>query len=62
MRYFKHKKFPVLKKAALIAGPFDGVTYLGDIPNVNYLGEKGHPIAMKFHLLKIYFRQKKDLP
>uniref|UniRef100_UPI00287033CB alpha/beta hydrolase n=1 Tax=Lactobacillus jensenii TaxID=109790 RepID=UPI00287033CB len=46
MHYFKQKNFPTLKKAALIAGPFDGLTYLGDIPNVNYIGEKGRPIAM----------------
>ena len=62
MHYFKHKNFPTLKKAALIAGPFDGVTYLGDIPNVNYLGEKGRPIAMNLTYLKFILGKKRICP
>ncbi|WP_310652904.1 alpha/beta hydrolase, partial [Lactobacillus jensenii] len=59
MHYFKHKNFPTLKKAALIAGPIDGVTYLGDIPNVNYIGEKGRPIAMNLTYLKFILGKKR---
>lgn len=42
------KKFPRLNKCALIAGPFDGVMYLGDIPNVNRLSERGRPVLMSY--------------
>lgn len=49
MHYAKKKNFPHLKKCALIAGPFDGVMYLGDIPNVNYLNEDGRPTMITWH-------------
>ena len=53
MKHFSSKTFPHLTKCALIAGPFDGVTYLGDIPNVNVLNENGRPSMMNKHNLKI---------
>lgn len=46
MQTYYRKHFPRLRKAALIAGPFDGVMYLGDIPNVNQLNENGRPMLM----------------
>ncbi|CCI86057.1 cardiolipin synthase [Lactobacillus pasteurii DSM 23907 = CRBIP 24.76] len=51
MKHYKHKNFPHLDRCAFIAGPFDGVTYLGDIPNVNALTPKGHPSMMNPHYL-----------
>lgn len=49
MRYAKKKKFPHLVKCALIAGPFNGVMYLGDIPNLNHLTRSGRPSLMTPH-------------
>lgn len=49
MRYAKRKNFPHLASCALIAGPFNGVMYLGDIPNVNRLTESGRPSMMTPH-------------
>lgn len=46
MQTYYRRHFPRLRKAALIAGPFDGVMYLGDIPNVNRLNENGRPMLM----------------
>ncbi|MBP2057473.1 putative alpha/beta hydrolase family protein [Lactobacillus colini] len=46
MQTFYRRHFPRLRKAALIAGPFNGVMYLGDIPNVNKLNENGRPLLM----------------
>lgn len=59
MRYAKNAKFPQLKKVALIAGPFNGVTYLGDIPNVNIMGEKGYPLAMNLTYLHFLHQRKR---
>lgn len=59
MKNWHNQKFPHLKKAAFIAGPFDGVTYLGDIPNVNYLLENGRPSVMNPHYLYLLFRRKR---
>lgn len=59
MKNWHNKKFPHLKKAAFIAGPFDGVTYLGDIPNVNVLRENGRPSVMNPHYLYLLFRRKR---
>lgn len=59
MKNYRNKKFPHLKKAAFIAGPFDGVTYLGDIPNVNILLENGRPSVMNPHYLYLLFRKKR---
>lgn len=59
MKNYRNKKFPHLKKAALIAGPFDGVTYLGDIPNVNILLENGRPSVMNPHYLYLLLRKKR---
>ncbi|QNQ81702.1 alpha/beta hydrolase [Lactobacillus sp. PV012] len=53
------KHFPRLDKAALIAGPFDGVMYLGDIPNVNQLTEKSSP-TFKTSAYFALLRQKKQ--
>ncbi|MBT8887104.1 alpha/beta hydrolase [Lactobacillus delbrueckii subsp. bulgaricus] len=49
MRYAKRKNFPHLASCALIAGPFNGVMYLGDIPNVNRLTESGRPSMVTPH-------------
>lgn len=46
MRTSLRKNFPRLQNCALIAGPFDGVMYLGDLPNVNRLTRKGRPFLM----------------
>lgn len=46
MRTSLNKKYPRLDKGALIAGPFDGVMYLGDVPNLNQLNEKGKPFLV----------------
>lgn len=62
MRYAKNKKFPQLKKCALIAGPFDGVMYLGDIPNINYLTEKGRPALMSWHYISLLLYRKRMDP
>lgn len=59
MKNYRNQKFPHLKKAAFIAGPFDGVTYLGDIPNVNILLENGRPSVMNPHYLYLLFRKKR---
>lgn len=53
------KRFPHLDKCAFIAGPFNGVTYLGDIPNVNFLTEKGRPRMMNPHYLYLLLRRKR---
>lgn len=62
MKHYRSKNFPHLKKCALIAGPFDGVTYLGDIPNVNYLTESGRPSVMNPHYLYLFFNRRKFNP
>lgn len=59
MKHARQKKFPHLNKCAFIAGPFDGVTYLGDIPNVNVLNDKGRPTVMNPHYLYLLFNRKK---
>lgn len=59
MKHYKQRNFPHLDKCAFIAGPFDGVTYLGDIPNVNVLNEKGRPSVMNPHYLYLLFRRKR---
>lgn len=59
MKHAKQKSFPHLNKCAFIAGPFDGVTYLGDIPNVNVLTEKGRPTLMNPHYLYLLFRRQR---
>lgn len=58
MKHSWQKKFPHLNKCAFIAGPFDGVTFLGDIPNVNILNDKGRPSVMNPHYLYLLFRRK----
>ena len=62
MKHSSSKSFPHLVKCALIAGPFDGVTYLGDIPNVNVLNENGRPSMMNPHYLYLLFNRRKFNP
>lgn len=62
MRYAANNRYPHLHKCALIAGPFNGVTYLGDIPNVNGLTEKGRPRLVNPHYLYLMFRKKRFNP
>lgn len=59
MRHARQKNFPHLNKCAFIAGPFDGVTYLGDIPNVNVLNEKGRPTWMNPHYLYLLLHRRR---
>lgn len=59
MKHSWQKNFPHLNKCAFIAGPFDGVTYLGDIPNVNVLNENGRPTMMNPHYLYLLFRRRR---
>lgn len=62
MKHSRQKKFPHLNKCALIAGPYDGVTYLGDIPNVNVLNEKGRPTMMNPHYLYLLLHRRRFNP
>ena len=62
MKHYLSKSFPHLTKCALIAGPFNGVTYLGDVPNVNLLNENGRPNMMNPHYLYLLFNRRKFNP
>lgn len=62
MRNYRKKNFPHLDKCAFIAGPFDGVTYMGDIPNVNGLNRNGRPAVVNLHYLYLLFRRKRFNP
>lgn len=62
IKHSRNKKFPHLDKCALVAGPFNGVTYLGDIPNVNRLNEKGRPNLMNAHYLYLLWHRKRFNP
>mgnify|MGYP001169637390 CR=1 FL=1 len=57
LQTIKKKRFPHLSRCVLVAGPFDGVMYLGDIPNVNQLNEKGRPILMTPAYLGLLWRR-----
>lgn len=59
MRYAKKKNFPQMTKCALIAGPFDGVMYLGDIPNINHLTENGRPALITTHYFDMWLYRKR---
>lgn len=59
MRFAQKPGFPRLASCALIAGPFNGVMYLGDIPNVNQLTESGRPSMMTPHY-SYMLRHRKD--
>lgn len=54
-------KFPTLNKVILVAGPFNGVIALGDIPNVNQLTASGRPLLMSLHYF-YWFIHKKHFP
>ncbi len=62
MRKSRKKQFPHLVKCAFIAGPFDGVVYLGDIPNVNAFNQKGRPAVVNLHYLYLLLRRKRFNP
>lgn len=62
MRTYHRKNFPRLTMCAFIAGPFDGVTYMGDIPNVNGLNRNGRPAVINLHYLYLLFRRKRFNP
>ncbi len=62
MKHSRSKQFPHLNKCAFVAGPFDGVTYLGDIPNVNVLNEKGRPTMMNPHYLYLLWHRRRFNP
>ncbi|MFD1672373.1 alpha/beta hydrolase [Agrilactobacillus yilanensis] len=51
-------KFPSLNKVILVAGPFNGVIALGDIPNINQLTASGRPFLMNLHYLYWLFHKK----
>ncbi len=59
MKTQKRRGFPRLKKAALVAGPFDGVMFLGDLPNVNSLTRQGRPIMMNASYLSMLRNRRK---
>lgn len=42
-----------------MAGPFDGVMFLGDIPNVNYLNRRGRPLLMNLSYLSMLLNRRK---
>jgi uncharacterized alpha/beta hydrolase family protein len=46
MQMAHRRNFPQLDRCAMIAGPFDGVMYLGDIPNLNQFDINGRPWLM----------------
>lgn len=56
------KNFPHLEKCALIAGPFNGVTYLGDIPNVNSFNDNGKPRIWNPHYWYLYLHRRRFNP
>ncbi|MDO4912720.1 MAG: alpha/beta hydrolase [Lactobacillus sp.] len=62
MQVANKKKYPHLESCALIAGPFNGVTYLGDIPNVNAFTQNGRPIIMNHHYLYLLLHKKRFSP
>lgn len=62
MKTSSNKNYPRLHKCALIAGPFDGVMYLGDIPNVNRLNERGRPQLMNPSYIGMLLRRRKFNP
>lgn len=62
MKHARQKKFPHLVRCAFIAGPYDGVTYLGDIPNVNVLNDKGRPTLMNPHYLYLLLHRHRFNP
>ncbi|MCD2255541.1 alpha/beta hydrolase [Agrilactobacillus fermenti] len=49
--------FPTLNKVILVAGPFNGVIALGDIPNINQLTLSGRPMLMNMHYLYWFFHK-----
>ena len=51
------KKYPRLKRYVSIAGPFDGVMYLGDIPNINHLTPNGRPLLMTWSYVGMLMRR-----
>lgn len=55
----RKSSFPHLQKVALVAGPFDGVMFLGDIPNVNYLNRRGRPLLMNLSYLSMLLNRRK---
>lgn len=59
MLTYRKKNFPHLDKVVLIAGPFDGVTYLGDLPNVNQLTRRGRPLLMNTSYLSMLFYRRR---
>lgn len=51
------KSFPHLNRYVSIAGPFDGVMYLGDIPNINRLTPNGRPLLMTWSYVGMLMRR-----
>lgn len=49
-----HPYIPKLKKLVLIAGPFNGVIGLGDLPNVNRIKADGRPAFMSPTYFRIF--------
>ncbi|QNQ81051.1 alpha/beta hydrolase [Lactobacillus sp. PV034] len=62
MRVHKHKRYPHLDKFVSIAGPFDGVMYLGDIPNINHLTPNGRPLFMTWSYAGMLLQRKRFDP
>ena len=62
MQVHNHKRYPHLHKFISIAGPFDGVMYLGDIPNINHLTPNGRPLFMTWSYAGMLLRRRRFNP
>lgn len=49
-----HPYFPTMKRLVLIAGPFNGIIGLGDLPNVNRIRNDGRPAFMSPTYFRIF--------
>ncbi|WP_099974277.1 alpha/beta hydrolase [Lactobacillus terrae] len=58
MREKKLTYLPKIKNLVLIAGPFNGIIGLGDLPNVNQLGQNGRPAFMSPTYMRMYINRK----
>ncbi|UQS84161.1 alpha/beta hydrolase [Bombilactobacillus thymidiniphilus] len=52
-----NRPLPQINRLALIAGPFNGVVFFGDLPNINPLSPKGRPAFMTPKYLWTYLNR-----
>ncbi|BDR59868.1 alpha/beta hydrolase [Lactobacillus xylocopicola] len=62
MRTARKANFPRLTKCAFVAGPFNGTTYMGDIPNVNGFNQNGRPTVVYPHYFYLLLYRKRFNP